>query len=206
MSDERNPHAGYRAQQPGEHPGQFEAEARVWHAPIRELAQVFYDIRLDYPHMGRVTIEATKPDARVILRLTIGFRPENGTEDDLNFVCTNGDKVREQIVDTVIWLAGCDSYGAGLRECEDLVGTEAVPIQMIRDGLWGVIYEVDVDVKAVRARVDFHESGLAGRWLATAKWVAVAPMSDRDWMHARERMELVVNPQRLQLCSGGTPD
>ena len=176
---------------PGEHPGRFELEARGWRAraPLL-LAQHAADGQLA-PASARVTVEAFKPDARVTLRLTVGYRPENAPEDSLDFVCPDAATVRTHLAGTQIWLAGCDEYGAGLRECEDLIGTEVAPVQMIADGNWGAIYEVDVDCKAVRARIDIAAPGIAGRWVANAKWVAMAPMSDRDWLHARERMQIL---------------
>ena len=201
--NERQPALGYRRQEPGDHAGRFEVESQVWRSrsPIL-LAQYGYQTG-GLVDSCRVTVEAFKPDARVTLRLTIGFRPENGlAEDSLDFVTPDTDTVRTNLADTKIWLAGCDEYGAGLRECEDLVGTEAVPIQMIRDGLWGAIYEVDVDCKAVRARIDVATPGIAGKWLANAKWCATGMMSDRDWLHARERMQMVARgvPRGLLEC------
>jgi hypothetical protein len=205
---ERNPYKGYREQQPGEHPGQFEADAQTWRVPVRQLVQYVDQYSGRDPTDGRVVVECTKPDARVNLRLTIGFRPEadaNHAWDDLDWMCFDMRRLRQHLTDTRIWLAECDSYGAGLRECGDLVGTQVAPVQMVADGNWGAIYEVDVDCKAVRARIDFYAMGVNGRWLATAKWVAVSMMSDRDWLHARERMQLTVNPQLGPLANNPGP-
>jgi len=198
MSDERNPGKAYADQHYGEHPGRFEVEARTWReSNVVSLVEYVGD-RITAPNVGRVTLEAFKPDARVTLRLSIGFATRDTYELD-DHTMWEGDLLRVTLARTKIWLSECDSIGGNLRECGDLVGTDTVPVQMISDGNWGEIYEVDVDCKAVRARIDFAPSGCAGWFYAAAKWVAVSPMSDRDWMHARERMQVINRPKGLIL-------
>lgn len=186
---ERNPAGAYRQQRPGEHPGRFETDAQVWRAPNTpaELIQYVNAGRAEYTPV--VTIEATKPDARITLRLTIGF-VEVG-DVDLEDVF-DGRAFADRLTDTLIWISECDEWNGGLREAGDLVGTRAVPVPMISRGNYGQIFEVDVDCKAVRARITCATPGAEGRFYVNAKWVAVSPMSDRDWQHARQRMQVNV--------------
>jgi len=190
MSSERRPGVAYPQQQIGPHPGQFDVEAQVWHEGPKEIVR--YVENVGTSQIGTATVEAFKPDARILLTLTIGFLPDRDCNLDTNI---GPGTLRAGLVRTVVWLAGCRDVGGVLREVENLVGTETVPAQMIQDGLWGVMYEVDVDVKAVRARIDFESPNMGGRFLAAAKWVAIAPISDRDWFRARERMQLLVRPK-----------
>jgi hypothetical protein len=199
MSDERNPSNAYPGQHYGEHPGRFEVDARVWRDGDPLSLVEYITTGATTPAAGRVTVEAFKPDARINLRLTFGFVARDPDVDTLNGVTSNGNTLRVNLALTKLWLSGCDAFGGGLQECGDLVGTEAVPVTMISDGNWGQIYEVDVDCKAVRARIDFATPGVPGRFFAAAKWVAVCPISDRDWMHARERMQVLVRPKSLVL-------
>lgn len=199
MSDERDPSRAYPYQHYGEHPGQFEVDARVWREPNVVPLVEYVTGGPEIADAGRVTIEAFKPDARIDLRLTIGFVPRDPDVDTLDAVTANGNTLRTNLALSKLWLAECDSFGGGLAECGDLVGTEAVPVPLIADGNWGVIYEIDVDCKAVRARIDFATPGVPGRFYAGVKWVAIAPISDRDWMHARERMQTLVRPKSLTL-------
>jgi hypothetical protein len=194
MSDERNPSDAYPQQHYGEHPGRFEVDARVWNLETPYGIVRYVDGVYGSPTTGRVTVELAKPDARIVARLTIGFVPEELTRT-LNDVGQNAATLRANLAQTKIWLAECCSFGGGLQECGDLVGTEAVPVGFIADGNWGANFEIDVDCKAVRARIDFATPGWRGTFFANAKWAAVAPISDRDWMHARERMQLLISPK-----------
>lgn len=189
MSD-RDPRKGYRSQLPGEHPGQFETDAQVWRIP-NPIQLVQYENRGAEVYAPVVVVEATKPDARVVLRLTFAFVPENTYADvDLEDVF-DARAFADRLTDTVIWIAECDEVGGGLREMGDLVGTLGAPVPMISRGNWGQIFGVDVDCKAVRARITFATPGPEGRFYVNAKWVAISPMSDRDWQHARQRMEVI---------------
>lgn len=197
-ASERNPSEAYPQQHYGNHPGRFEVDRRVWRleTPI-PLLQYAGGLAPIADVATRVTVTAYKPDVRTILRLSVGFRADDVL--DLDNVTPNGLTVRANLARSLVWLSECDDFGGGLTECGDLVGTEAAPVQFIADGNWGAIWEVDVDCKAVRARFDFRSLAEPGRFFCNAKWVARGWMSDADWMAARERMQVVRQPQSLVL-------
>jgi hypothetical protein len=188
MSDERKPADAYREQQFGQHADRFTTECRIWREPERAIFR--------YREAGdagnpRATVTVYKPDARTLLRLAFGFRPDADVSLNTSHF---GHTVRQWLANTKIWLSECEDFGGGLRECGDLVGTEAVPVQLIADGNWGAIFEVDTDCKAVRARIDAGSPNEDGVLLVSAKWTGISEISDRDWGHARERMQVTISP------------
>jgi hypothetical protein len=204
MSNERRPGDAYREQHFGGHAERFTTDSRIWREPEKAVFQYRVAPVFD-PWNRRTSVTVFKPEARTRLRIAFGFRPlaAIGLDDIPNPIGSPGVTLRQALATMRLWLAECEDFGGGLRECGDLVGTQAVPVQFIADGNWGAIFEIDVDCKAVRAQVDSGLPQGEGALLVSAKWTGDGDMSDRDWQHAREKMQITVAPKFCLPFIGG---
>jgi hypothetical protein len=194
---ERNPSQGYLDQHFGEFPGLYEVGVRryVLNPERQTVVDVVYDLELSTS--GTATVEISKPDARVTPELYVGFVPRDLDQTTvLETTVFDGRTVGQRLTDSRIWLSLIEDYGGGVREGEDIIGTKAAPEPLVTLGNWGAIYEVDLDCSGCRAQLSLVTPGVLGRWMCGARWTAREPMSDRDWEHARQNMNLVVQPRK----------
>jgi hypothetical protein len=191
------PGEDYARQQAGQPDGRFEADARLYQCPDLLLVDVG-DGRTGTT--ATLVLEATKPDPRLSLEIQIGFNPigqHAGVATDS--VTLDGDTVAQNLALSTVWLSLLGDFGSGIREIEDIIGTKAAPEQLVAAGLWGATYEVDVDVIGVRLALVLESPGVFGRWLAVARWTGSEEMSQRDWEHARQKMQLFRTPRGVDL-------
>jgi hypothetical protein len=192
----------YREVSGGNMPGAHETERRVWWEGPKLIAQFTADGQAGLERLPvagtEIAIEAWKADARIAMRLDLGFAPDGDVRLTDNSLVNGEPAIPPVFLYDVlgraqIWLAGCVDIGGALREAEDLVGTQAAYVRIVAQGLWGAIYEVDTDCRSVRGSIRLTVPGIPGRWLVRAKWTAIEPMSEQDWRKARERMQLIVS-------------
>lgn len=140
-------------------------------------------------YTASVRLEATCPDARLLLALSIYFAPDRpGLEPTRTFH-----------PDTKIHLMSAVDTGGGLLPDEDLLGTRAVPVSLVSPGLWGIRYSPTEEVEAVIADLVLGGCGrsgdvVTGSWWAQAKWQAMRPMSEIEWRNAIALCRLTANP------------
>lgn len=197
MSDFNDPRSQYNEYRNGEPGGRFETDARTSVHPMQTVVNVT-DEGEAQPLHGLCTIDVSKPDPRLSVEFSLGYVPR---DTDVNALVTdvtgNGQTVQQNLADSRVWLALLSDFGGGVVEDEDVVGTRAALVTFVSPGLWGVTWEVDLDVVGVRATVDLVSAGVFGRWMVGARWTALEPMSQRDWEHARQNMNCVVTPGRI---------
>lgn len=176
----------YRAFHPGAHRGEVaDTDRRTFSHPHVLLVDVAYNVS-GVPGSSAVVLEANKPDPRLTLTLGIGFAPREPDDGEgIDTFIAPGVTVGVVLGGATAWLAKCENFGGGLRECEDFFGTRGAPATFVGGGLWGASWEIDEDCTGVRGRLVLPAAGIAGRWTAFARWVAVQPMSEADWSAAK---------------------
>lgn len=189
-----SPGDDYRRQRSGQPDGRFETDARIYQSPDLLLAIVGdFPTR---PTSASFALEVTKPDPRLSLEVQIGFDPTGSyagvTTDTLT---TYGATVGQGLALSTIWLALLGDFRSGVRETENVIGTKALPEQLIGLGLWGATYEVDVDVIGIRCALGLVSPGVHGRWMAVARWTGTEDISQRDWEHLRQKMQAFRTPR-----------
>jgi hypothetical protein len=203
VSSSRDPKSDYRAQKFGEATpesrARFETDVRFYESPILTLADADSVIRSILARDVTVYLEATKPDPRLRLTVTMGFVPRDDDAGmDLSDAAKFGGTIGQAISQSTVWWSLLEDLGGGPRESEDAYGTSALPVLIFpNETLWGAIWEFDEDCQGARARMSLHQPGCDGRYVARARWVAMEDMSERDWVSARSRMELTRRPQGL---------
>lgn len=195
MTSSFDPRGDYPRRGAGEAGGQFEVDARVWEAPLVNLVRVEelgYNTQDPWPTSIALKLDVTKPDYRLAVELVIAFRVsgEDVSLVSMDSVQGNGRTFAQNLADSTIWLALLGNVGGADVEVEDIIGTRLAPESMVSEGTWGATYEVDVACQGIRATLNLLTPVAEGNWMAKARWIALQPMSERDWEHARQNMRI----------------
>lgn len=136
------------------------------------------------PSDCNVSLWMSVPDARLMAVLTIAFEPD--------VVPALG-----SMAASTIHLASTEDLGGTPSPVEDLIGTAAVPAQLIQAGLRGFQYSPTEEVEGMLATL-YLGAPIAtggntgtGKWIARARWQALRPMTEIEWRDAVPKMVLL---------------
>lgn len=160
--------------------GRFESASRIYVEPSKILVPVVAAGGSGTDYLLDALV--TKPDPRLLLRVSIGFQTLNGADD--------ADVTANLPTVATWWVAGLGDIGGELRPVEDVEGTGTlfVPIVLAQE-LYGRVIEVDSDFEAIQLKGILGSPGRAGYWRLRCAWCARYPMSERDWQVARASMK-----------------
>lgn len=145
-----------------------------------------------------VSLWMSVPDARLMAVLSIVFEPD--VLDGLGALSTQ-----------TIHLMSTEDCGRDPVPVEDLIGTAAMPAPLISPGLRGFQYSPTEEVEGMRA--DLYLDGPysvegnsgTGKWVAKARWQALEPMTEIEWVDAVAKMVLLVRPAGIKVLGPNVP-
>lgn len=182
--------AGYPWEGMGAKDPRFQEGSRLLDARV-ELLAICKPTPPDVLQYGSTWVEMTVPDGRMVGSLSIGFVPS---------FADGGPHAPFTIPDAKVHLMSMVDLGGEPLRCEDLIGAEGEPVDLVPAGLQAWQYSPTEEVERVRADLvlatPMGGSGepVPGRWWARARWQALRPMSNEDWRFAVSMCQLLRGP------------